>query len=55
MKMIFFSYICDPLINILCIKNYYYYSTRVYKYDDANEQNELLKKQFIAIEWPIKR
>lgn len=42
-----FNDICDPLINILCIKNYYY-STGIYKYDDANEQKELLKKAILS-------
>lgn len=42
----FFNDIYDPLINILCIENYYY-ATGIYKSDDANEQMELLKKAII--------
>lgn len=34
----FIKEICEPLINILCIEEYYS-ATGVYNYDDADEQN----------------
>lgn len=42
MKRGFFNDLYDPLINILCIENYYH-ATGVYDLDDANEQARLLK------------
>ncbi|WFW12333.1 hypothetical protein NFJ59_18280 [Citrobacter freundii] len=42
MKRDFFNDLYDPLINILCIENYYH-ATGVYDLDDANEQARLLK------------
>ncbi|MEC5319653.1 hypothetical protein VSX61_12000 [Brenneria populi subsp. brevivirga] len=44
---VFVKEICDPLINILCIENYYF-ATGVYNYDDAKEQTELLKKALLS-------
>lgn len=38
----FIKEICEPLINILCIEEYYF-ATGIYNYDDAYEQTELLK------------
>lgn len=38
----FFKDLYDPLINILCIENYYR-ATGIYDLDDANEQARLLK------------
>ncbi|EOT1258717.1 hypothetical protein ACNKCT_003478 [Cronobacter sakazakii] len=39
----FIKEIYGPLINILCIEEYYS-ATGIYNYDDADEQTELLKK-----------
>lgn len=41
-KRDFFEDLYDPLINILCIENYYN-ATGIYDLDDANEQAILLK------------
>ncbi|MEF8998148.1 hypothetical protein U9194_18180 [Escherichia coli] len=38
----FIKEICEPLINILCIEEYYS-ATGIYNCDDAYEQTELLK------------
>lgn len=42
MKRDFFKDLYDPLINILCMENYYH-ATGIYDLDDANEQVRLLK------------
>lgn len=41
-KRDFFKDLYDPLINILCIENYYR-ATGIYDLDDANEQARLSK------------
>lgn len=41
-KRDFFKDLYDPLINIMCIENYYR-ATGIYDLDDANEQARLLK------------
>ena len=41
----FIKEICGPLINILCIEEYYS-ATGIDNYDDAYEQTELLKNAF---------
>ncbi|MFT4332863.1 hypothetical protein ACJYXJ_15005 [Klebsiella pneumoniae] len=38
----FIKEICEPLINILCIEEYYS-ATGIYNYDDADVQTKLLK------------
>lgn len=38
----FIKEICEPLINILCIEEYYS-ATEIYNCDDADVQTELLK------------
>lgn len=43
----FIKEICEPLINILCIEEYYF-ATGIYNYDDADEQTELLKKAIFS-------
>ena len=43
----FIKEICEPLINILCIAEYYS-ATGIYNYDDADEQTDLLKKAIFS-------
>ncbi|EIZ4569868.1 TPA: hypothetical protein QDV61_003627 [Escherichia coli] len=43
----FIKEICEPLINILCIEEYYS-ATGIHNYDDADKQTELLKKAIFS-------
>lgn len=53
-KRSFFKDIYDPLINILCLENYYN-ATGVYDLDDANEQARLLKDAISKYQMPTKK